>query len=97
MIVPGGDDGSREPDGAAPNEFTKDYLENRLRLQIAAALSEELGRDIRVAVTVQNAEERAESANNADIYAIPDDEEWEPPRPVQLHGGYSGRGAAWCC
>jgi chromosomal replication initiator protein len=78
---------------SAPNEFTKDYLENRLRLQIAAALSEELGRDIRVAVTVQNAEERAESANNADIYAIPDDEEWEPPRPVQQHGGYSGRGA----
>ncbi|MDQ2751367.1 MAG: chromosomal replication initiator protein DnaA, partial [Actinomycetota bacterium] len=71
---------------SAPNEFTKDYLENRLRLQIAAALSEELGRDIRVAVTVQNADERAEAANSGDIYAVPDDEEWEPPRPAQQHG-----------
>ena len=38
---------------AAPNDFAKDYLENRLRPLIASVLSEELGRDIRVAVTVQ--------------------------------------------
>ncbi len=38
---------------AAPNEWVKDYLENRLRPLIASALSEELGRDIQVAVTVQ--------------------------------------------
>ena len=31
---------------AAPNDFAKDYLENRLRPLIAAVLSEELGRDI---------------------------------------------------
>ncbi len=37
---------------AAPNDFAKDYLENRLRPLIASVLSEELGRDIRVAVTV---------------------------------------------
>ena len=45
---------------AAPNEFAKDYLENRLRPMIAKALSAELGREIRVAVTVQHTDEPAE-------------------------------------
>ncbi|SDI83730.1 chromosomal replication initiator protein DnaA [Frankineae bacterium MT45] len=45
---------------AAPNEFAKDYLENRLRPLIVTALSDELGREIRVAVTVQSREEIAE-------------------------------------
>jgi chromosomal replication initiator protein len=38
---------------AAPNEFAKDALETRLRGLITQALSHELGREIRVAVTVQ--------------------------------------------
>jgi len=38
---------------AAPNEFAKDALETRLRGLITQALSAELGREIRVAVTVQ--------------------------------------------
>ncbi|WP_433465489.1 chromosomal replication initiator protein DnaA [Spirillospora sp. CA-128828] len=38
---------------AAPNEFAKDALETRLRNLITQALSHELGRAIRVAVTVQ--------------------------------------------
>jgi chromosomal replication initiator protein len=38
---------------AAPNEFTKDVLETRLRPVITTALSERLGREIRVAVTVE--------------------------------------------
>ena len=37
---------------AAPNDFAKEILESRLRPVIAAALSSQLGRDIRVAVTV---------------------------------------------
>jgi len=37
---------------AAPNEFTKDVLETRLRPLVSSALSEILGRDIRLAVTV---------------------------------------------
>ncbi len=37
---------------AAPNEFAKDVLETRLRPLITQALSRELGREIRVAVTV---------------------------------------------
>jgi chromosomal replication initiator protein len=44
---------------AAPNEFAKDYLENRLRPLIATALSDELGREIRVAVTVQHTDEQS--------------------------------------
>jgi chromosomal replication initiator protein len=42
---------------AAPNDFAKDYLDKQLRPLIAAALSEELGRDIRVAVTVAEPDE----------------------------------------
>lgn len=38
---------------AAPNEFAKDVLETRLRPLITRALSEVLGREIRVAVTVE--------------------------------------------
>ncbi|HEX5494534.1 MAG TPA: chromosomal replication initiator protein DnaA [Mycobacteriales bacterium] len=38
---------------AAPNEFAKDVLETRLRSLITTALSHELGREIRVAVTVE--------------------------------------------
>jgi chromosomal replication initiator protein len=63
---------------AAPNDFAKEYLETRLRGLIAAVLSEELGRDIRVAVTVQHPDEQAEAAENQteqdDPYAVDDDE-----------------------
>lgn len=37
---------------AAPNEFTKDVLETRLRPFVTDALSQTLGRDIKIAVTV---------------------------------------------
>ncbi len=58
---------------AAPNEFAKEYLETRLRPLIASVLTQELGRDIRVAVTVQHPDEQLESAE-ADPYAVADDE-----------------------
>jgi chromosomal replication initiator protein len=38
---------------AAPNDFTKDVLENRLRGVVTDALSRQLGRDVNVAVIVQ--------------------------------------------
>jgi chromosomal replication initiator protein len=38
---------------AAPNTFTKDILENRLRLPVTEALTVRLGREVRLAVTVQ--------------------------------------------
>ena len=37
---------------AAPNDFTKDVLETRLRPVVVEALSQTLGRDIRLAITV---------------------------------------------
>jgi chromosomal replication initiator protein len=51
---------------AAPNEWVKDYLENRLRPLIASALSEELGRDIQVAVTVQRNDDGPENEGRDD-------------------------------
>jgi chromosomal replication initiator protein len=66
---------------AAPNDFAKDYLENRLRPLIASVLSEELGRDIRVAVTVQSPEEQSEAieamaADEADPGDLADEDDW---------------------
>jgi chromosomal replication initiator protein len=46
----------------APNDFTKEYLENRLRPVIGAVLSRELGREINVAVTVQPSDELDDDA-----------------------------------
>src|SRR5215813_11111588 len=66
---------------AAPNDFAKDYLENRLRPLIASVLSDELGREIRVAVTVQHTDERPEPALDPDPI---DDESWDPQRPSGL-------------
>jgi chromosomal replication initiator protein len=66
---------------AAPNDFAKDYLENRLRPLIASVLTEELGRDIRVAVTVQSPDEQSEAALEQDL-ADPDD--WEADQPTNV-------------
>jgi chromosomal replication initiator protein len=70
---------------AAPNEFAKDYLENRLRPMIATALSDELGREIRVAVTVQHTDEQSEPAPEP----LP-----EPMDQVGLHA-YNGGHDDW--
>jgi chromosomal replication initiator protein len=37
---------------AAPNDFARDVIENRLRTVLTAALSRELGREVQIAVTV---------------------------------------------
>ena len=58
---------------AAPNDFAKEYLETRLRPLIGSVLSEELGRDIRVAVTVQHPDEQLDAAE-PDPYAVADEE-----------------------
>ncbi len=39
---------------AVPNEFTKNVIENRLSTEITAALKNALGRDLRIAVTVDS-------------------------------------------
>jgi chromosomal replication initiator protein len=58
---------------AAPNEFAKDVLETRLRPQITAALSADLGRDIRIAVTVRPEDEVA-AAQRAEEQRVEDAE-----------------------
>jgi chromosomal replication initiator protein len=67
---------------AAPNDFAKEYLETRLRPLIAAVLSDELGRDIRVAVTVQHPDEQTETGDGTepatDPYAVTDDDRGWP-------------------
>ncbi len=50
---------------AAPNDFVKEYLETRMRPLIVSALSEELGREVQIAVTVQ----RTESVDGVDVRA----------------------------
>src|SRR5689334_21788766 len=44
---------------ATPNEFVKEQLETRLRALITQALSQQLGRDIQLAVTVDPAPQAA--------------------------------------
>jgi chromosomal replication initiator protein len=45
---------------AAPNEFTQTVLESRMRRVLAEALSEQFGRDIRVAVQLEDSPARVE-------------------------------------
>jgi chromosomal replication initiator protein len=78
---------------AAPNEFAREYLENRLRTLIASVLSEELGRDIRVAVTVVHPDEQ--TPNDEVLSAVDpdlDDDDWadEPIAPLGV-GAYRNR------
>jgi chromosomal replication initiator protein len=65
---------------AAPNDFAKEVLDSRLRPLITAALSRQLGRDIRVAVTVE--------PQPADIPALPEQPDSAPilfeREPVRL-------------
>ncbi len=51
---------------AAPNDYARDYLENRVRPLIASVLSAELGRDIDVAVTVQAADPLVDAGDASD-------------------------------
>jgi chromosomal replication initiator protein len=86
---------------AAPNDFAKVYLDTRLRPVIAAALSAELGRDIRVAVTVQHPDEQADAADDRvddrvddlDPYAVlddDDDDDWDRPASAIAPAGPTG-------
>jgi chromosomal replication initiator protein len=81
---------------AAPNEFAKDVLETRLRSQITTVLSAELGRDIRIAVTVRPADESSgpqpdERADEPIVTETQSEPAFErswtgPPAPAQKHG-----------
>jgi chromosomal replication initiator protein len=78
---------------ATPNEFAKDVLENRLRPLITQVLSNQLGRDIRVAVTVQP---DAPPPADRPVPAEPesDQEHEQPPRGAPYSPeptGYTGQ------
>jgi chromosomal replication initiator protein len=62
---------------ATPNEFVKEQLETRLRPLVTQALSQQLGRDIQLAVTVDPAPQlsAAPAATAGDLAS-------EPPRPA---------------
>jgi chromosomal replication initiator protein len=51
---------------AAPHEFAKDVLESRLRPALTAALAAEIGREVRVAVTVEPSEVSESAAEATD-------------------------------
>ncbi len=56
---------------ATPNEFVKEQLETRLRALITQALSQQLGRDIQLAVTVDPAPQATMSASAEELVADP--------------------------
>jgi chromosomal replication initiator protein len=64
---------------AAPNTYAKDYLENNLRPLITSALTEALGRDINVAVTIQP----MESTPERPLALVPNDVDSEPDADEQ--------------
>ncbi|MDN6793607.1 MAG: chromosomal replication initiator protein DnaA [Propionibacterium sp.] len=53
---------------AVPNEFTKSFIETRVSQQVTEALSQAIGREIRIAVTIDDS-------------LVPDAEEENPPSP----------------
>ncbi len=63
---------------ATPNEFVKEQLETRLRALVTQALSQELGRDIQLAVTVDPAPQASMTAAATDLAPEPP----EPRRPA---------------
>ncbi len=70
---------------AAPNELTKDMLDSRLRPLLAPALSDRLGRDVRVLVTVEPglaADATPEATAAAAAALDPAPAEATPPMPV---------------
>ncbi|MBM7806602.1 chromosomal replication initiator protein [Geodermatophilus bullaregiensis] len=60
---------------AAPNEFTQTVLESRMRRVLAEALSEQFGRDIRVAVQLEDSPADAAPAREE----APTRRPWTPP------------------
>jgi chromosomal replication initiator protein len=56
---------------ATPNEFVKEQLETRLRALVTQALSQELGRDIQLAVTVDPAPQLSMPAPARDLSSEP--------------------------
>jgi chromosomal replication initiator protein len=75
---------------AAPNEFVREYLDSHLRPYLAVVLSEELGHDVQIAVTVQSPDEQVDDDDDdtddsplGDTFAAIDDNgDWTARRPA---------------
>ncbi len=74
---------------ATPNEFVKEQLETRLRPLLTQALSQQLGRDIQLAVTVDPAPPAMPAPSLADLVAEP-----AGPRAQGLPGDLDADGGA---
>jgi chromosomal replication initiator protein len=72
---------------ATPNEFVKEQLETRLRALVTQALSQQLGRDIQLAVTVDPTPMAAMPADVA-----PEPSALRPPTPLGTLGGHGSPG-----
>ena len=75
---------------AAPNEFTQNFLESRLRPRLTEQLCIELGRDIQIAVTVEAsisdttpAEARESADDEDDAYELDNDDPSVPVGPYR--------------
>jgi chromosomal replication initiator protein len=75
---------------ATPNEFVKEQLETRLRALVTQALSQELGRDIQLAVTVDPAPQASMPVPAADLAPEPAAPRAQGGQGVQ--GGHGGHG-----
>ena len=81
---------------AAPNDFTKDVLETRLRPVVTAALTAQLGYEVRLAVTVDPAigtpssEDELDAVVDATYPSDLDGPEGQPDRPGTGSPGPSG-------
>src|SRR5215831_19336326 len=71
---------------ATPNEFVKEQLETRLRALVTQALSQQLGRDIQLAVTVDPAPQVAMPGSGPDQDLGPGAPEPPAPRLQGLAG-----------
>ncbi len=75
---------------ATPNEFVKEQLETRLRALVTQALSQQLGRDIQLAVTVDPAPQATMPGSGTGQDLSP--ETPEPPAPRHQGAGLQGMG-----
>jgi chromosomal replication initiator protein len=79
---------------AAPNEFVREYLDSHLRPYLSVVLSEELGHDVQIAVTVQNGEEQLDADDAEDEYDEYAGDTFAPQTPMQdgsrRRPGYNG-------
>jgi chromosomal replication initiator protein len=80
---------------AAPNEFVREYLDSHLRQYLALVLSDELGQDVQIAVTVQSPDDQTDDEDDTDdsplgntFATLDDSADWVARRPGV--SGYNG-------